>query len=49
LQKPDITALANAAIEVLEDQSRFRTLARARAEANFDVENMVDEYLKALL
>lgn len=49
LQKPDIPALANAAIEVLEDQSRFRTLARARAEANFDVENMVDEYLKVLL
>jgi len=49
LQKPDIPSLANAAVEVLEDQSRFRTLARARAEANFDVEKMVDEYLKVLL
>jgi glycosyltransferase involved in cell wall biosynthesis len=49
LQKPDIRALANAAVEVLEDQSRFRTLARARAEAVFDVEKMVDEYLKVLL
>ena len=49
LQKPNIPSLANAAVEVLEDQSRFRTLARARAEANFDVEKMVDEYLKVLL
>jgi glycosyltransferase involved in cell wall biosynthesis len=49
LQKPDIPALANAAVEVLEDQSRFRTLARARAESFFDVEKMVDEYLKVLL
>ncbi|HSJ86319.1 MAG TPA: glycosyltransferase family 4 protein [Anaerolineales bacterium] len=49
LQKPDIPALANAAVEVLEDQSRFRTLARARAESFFDIEKMVDEYLKVLL
>jgi glycosyltransferase involved in cell wall biosynthesis len=49
LQKPDIPALANAAVEILEDQSRLRTLARARAESIFDVEKMVDEYLKVLL
>ena len=49
LQKPDIAALTGAAAEVFDDQSRFRTLARARAEAVFDVEKMVDEYLKVLL
>ena len=49
LQTPDIPALANAALEVLDEQDRFRTLARARAEAVFDVEKMVDEYLKVLL
>jgi glycosyltransferase involved in cell wall biosynthesis len=49
LEPPDIPALANAAAEVLDDQQRFRTSARARAEALFDVEKMVDEYLKVLL
>ena len=42
-------ALATAAAEVLDDQPRFRTSARERAETIFDVENMVDEYLKVLL
>jgi glycosyltransferase involved in cell wall biosynthesis len=49
LQKPDTPSLANAALEVLDEQDRFRTLARARAESVFDVEKMVDEYLKVLL
>lgn len=49
LQQPDIPALANAALEVLEEQDRFRTLARARAESVFDVEKMVEEYLKVLI
>ena len=49
LEKPDFTALANATVEVLNEQDRFRTLARARAESNFDVGKMVDEYLKVLL
>lgn len=49
LEKPDIPSLANAAGEVLDEQDRFRTLARARAESVFDVEKMVDEYLKVLL
>jgi glycosyltransferase involved in cell wall biosynthesis len=49
LQKPDIASLANAALEILDEQDRFRTLARARAEAVFAVEKMVDEYLKVLL
>jgi glycosyltransferase involved in cell wall biosynthesis len=49
LQKPDIPALAEAATEVLQDQPRFRKSARERAESNFDLDQMVDEYLKVLL
>ena len=49
LQKPDIPALAEAATEVLLDQPLFRKSAREKAESAFDVEKMVDEYLKVLL
>ena len=49
LETPDIPALAAAAVEVLDDQQRFRASARERAESVFDVKNMVDEYLKVLL
>ena len=49
LEPPDIPALATAAAEVLDDQQRFRASARARAEDVFDVQKMVDEYLKVLL
>ena len=49
LRKPDIPTLANAALEVLEDQSRFRKSARAQAEAKLGLDKMVDEYLKVLL
>jgi glycosyltransferase involved in cell wall biosynthesis len=49
LKPPDIPTLASAAEEVLEEQPRFRTSARDRAEGAFDVEKMVDEYLKVLL
>lgn len=49
LDPPDVPALASAAEEVLNDPARFRKAARARAEAMFDVKQMVDEYLKVLL
>lgn len=49
LKPPDIPSLAKAAEEVLDEQTRFRKSARDRAEAAFDVEKMVDEYLKVLL
>jgi glycosyltransferase involved in cell wall biosynthesis len=49
LELPDVPALAEAAVEVLENQNLFRTAARERAETVFDVENMVDEYIKVLL
>jgi len=49
LEKPDIPALANAAVDALEDQARFRNSARDRAETIFGLDKMVDEYLKILL
>jgi glycosyltransferase involved in cell wall biosynthesis len=49
LEPPDVPALAQAAIEVLQEQERFRKAARARAEELLSVEKMVDEYLKVLL
>ena len=49
LEKPDIPGMANASVAVLEDQKRFRTSARQQAEDVFDLDKMVDEYLKVLL
>jgi glycosyltransferase involved in cell wall biosynthesis len=49
LEKPDIAALADAAVEVLEDQPRFRSFAREQAELKLGLDTMVDEYLKVLL
>ncbi len=48
LEPPDIPALAAAAVEVFRRQEHFRQAARARAEAAFDLERMVDGYLEAL-
>ena len=49
LEKPNIPAMATAAVDVLEDQKRFRNSARERAESVFGLDKMVDEYLKVLL
>ena len=49
LQKPDISALVDAAREVLDDQPHFRKYAREQAEAKFGLDQMVEEYLKVLL
>lgn len=49
LDPPDVPALVEPALEILNDQPRFRRAARARAEAALGVDTMVDEYLKALL
>jgi len=49
LEKPDVPTLANAAVEALEEQPRFRSAARKRAESVFGLDKMVDEYLKVLL
>lgn len=49
LEKPDIPALAEAAVEILRNESRFRRAARAHAEAALGLDRMVDGYLKFLL
>ncbi len=49
IEKPDIPALAETALQILEDQPRFRSAARARAESAFGLDKMVDKYLKVLL
>lgn len=49
LDEPDIAGLAEAALQVKEQQKRLRQGARARAEANFDLNAMADQYLDVLL
>ena len=49
LDPPDLEALAEAGEQVLENQPRFRAGARARAEAAFGLERMVDGYLQQLV
>ena len=48
LDAPDIDSLAEAAVEILLNQGRFRPAARARAEEKFALDTMVDGYLEAL-
>jgi glycosyltransferase involved in cell wall biosynthesis len=49
LEQPNIPVLAEAAVDVLDDQQHFRAAARERAESAFDIQHMLDEYLKVLL
>jgi glycosyltransferase involved in cell wall biosynthesis len=49
LEKPDLPALAQAAMEILQNQGVFRSAARRRAEEAFSLDLMVDRYLNALL
>jgi glycosyltransferase involved in cell wall biosynthesis len=48
LEEPDIPSLAQAAVSVLEERSRFKNGARARAEKAFSLEAMVEGYLQAV-
>jgi glycosyltransferase involved in cell wall biosynthesis len=48
LEPADIPALAETAQSVLADLDRYRAGARARAEATFGLETMVDKYLEVL-
>lgn len=47
LETPDVPALVRGAVEVLEDQERFRSGARRRAEGAFGLDTMVEGYLSA--
>ena len=49
LERPDVNALSNAALEILLDQPRFRAGARRRAIEAFGLEDMVDRYLAFML
>jgi glycosyltransferase involved in cell wall biosynthesis len=49
LDPPDIPALAQAAVDVLQNQAQFRASARQRAEQAFGLDQMVDRYLQVLL
>ena len=49
LEPPDIGSLARLALDILQDQERFRGGARARAEAGLDLDSMVQGYLEVLL
>lgn len=49
LEPPDINALVDAGLRILEQQDHFRAAARARAEAAFGLDEMVEKYLQVLL
>jgi glycosyltransferase involved in cell wall biosynthesis len=48
LDPPDLEGLAAAALPLLYEQERFRAAARARAEAAFGLDRMVEKYLEIL-
>jgi glycosyltransferase involved in cell wall biosynthesis len=48
LDPPDIESLARAAVEILENQAKYRRAARLRAEEMFDLDEMVEAYLEML-
>jgi glycosyltransferase involved in cell wall biosynthesis len=49
IEKPDISALAEAALEILGDLPRFRLASRLQAESALGLDKMVDKYLEVLL
>jgi len=49
LELPDFGGLAVAAREIVEEQGRFRRAARERAGQAFDLREMTDRYLRALV
>jgi glycosyltransferase involved in cell wall biosynthesis len=49
LEPADVPSLATAAAEVLYNLPAYRTGARKQAEAEFDLNSMVEKYLKVLL
>ncbi len=49
LETPDVLPLVIAATEIMQHQDTFRAAARAHAEAAFDLDQMVESYLLALV
>lgn len=49
LEPPDMYSLVQAAAEILANQDHFRQAARARAEAMFGLDKMIEGYLNVLI
>jgi glycosyltransferase involved in cell wall biosynthesis len=49
LEDPSVPPLVQACAKILQDNSAYRQSARARAEAVFSLDDMVEAYLKALV
>lgn len=49
LEAPDFDALCKAGLEVFNDQVKFRSAARKRAETHFDMHSMAQKYLDVLI
>jgi glycosyltransferase involved in cell wall biosynthesis len=49
IEQPDISALAQAAHDILQNQPHFSRTARSHAESALGLDKMVDAYLKVLL
>ncbi len=49
IDSPDVEALAEAGVEILRNQRRFRKSAREQAQKNLGLDQMVDKYLEVLL
>ena len=49
LETPDSGSLVDAAERVIRENTTFRQLARSRAEANFSVDTMAENYIRFCL
>jgi glycosyltransferase involved in cell wall biosynthesis len=49
LEPPNLDGLAQAAAEILANQGHYRMAARARAEAMFGLDKMIEGYLNILI
>jgi glycosyltransferase involved in cell wall biosynthesis len=49
IDPPNVEALADASVAILQDQPHFRKSAREQAEKNLGLDMMVDKYLEVLL
>jgi glycosyltransferase involved in cell wall biosynthesis len=49
LDTPDVSGLAKAVVELLQEQERFRTAAREHAEQELGLDRMVEAYLEVLV
>ena len=46
LERPDHSGLIDAAVQVIRNNNAFRRAARARAEAEFPIEKMAEDYIR---